>query len=79
MKKIYMKPETLMIALKEQNMLLAGSVGTTGLEGLEVGTGSGSGKTADARNFFGWEMEEDVVEKVNEEEFDDFDDFEDEY
>lgn len=78
MKKRYIQPETLMTALKIQTMLLAGSVGTTGLDGLEVGTGSGSGKTADARNFFGWEMEEDVVEKVNEEEFDDFDDYEDE-
>lgn len=78
MKKRYIQPETLMTALKIQTMLLAGSVGTTGLDGLEVGTGSGSGKTADARNFFGWELEEDVVEKVNEEEFDDFDDYEDE-
>ena len=78
MKKRYIQPETLMIALKEQSMLLAGSVGTTGLEGLEVGTGSGSGKTADSRGFFAfYDIEEEVVEN-NEEEFDDFDDFEDE-
>ena len=76
MKKKYIQPETLMTALQVQSMLLAGSVGTTGLEGLEVGTGSGSGKTADARGFFAfYEMEEEVVKNNN----DDFDDYEDEY
>ena len=78
MKKKYIQPETLMTALQVQSMLLAGSVGTTGLEGLEVGTGSGSGKTADARGFGLWEMDEEVVEN-NEENNDDFDDYEDEY
>ncbi len=73
MKKRYIQPETLMTALKIQSMLLAGSVGTNGLEGQQGYGGQTNNGDADARSFFGF-WEEEVVDEHNNDDFDDYED-----
>ena len=73
MKKIYLQPDTQAIALKVQNMLLAGSKNTDGLEGFGGNGGPTNEGEADARSFFGF-WEEEVVDKRNNDDFDDYED-----
>lgn len=69
MKKIYIQPDTQAIALKVQNLLQT----ATGLDGLEGYGGQANEGDADARSFFGlWE--EEIVDKRNNDDFDDYED-----
>ncbi|MBR0490215.1 MAG: hypothetical protein IJJ68_08450 [Prevotella sp.] len=69
MKKIYIQPDTQAIALKVQNLLQT----ATGLNDFEGYGGPTNEGEADARSFFGlWE--EEVVDKRNNDDFDDYED-----
>lgn len=69
MKKIYIQPDTQAIALKVQKLLLT----ATGLDDFEGYGGEANEGDADARSFFGlWE--EEIVDKRNNDDFDDYED-----